>query len=71
MTMREKTIINTLNKLAEEWPDDLWIFAGGMGDSLVLMRCGENGEKVVTECGGFDPDRIVADFDIPSDGGGW
>jgi len=58
--LREKTAIKRLHELAEGWPKDLWIFSAG--SCLYVMRCGKNGEHVMTSRGSVD---------IDSDGGDW
>jgi len=70
LTKEERNAIATLKRLADRWPASLWIFAGGDGQ-LSVMRLDGNSKKAVTNSGGFDPEYVVADIDIPSDGGAW
>lgn len=66
---KEKAAIAALEKLAETWPESLWIFAA---DGVLHVMTKVRGERVMTRRGeGYDQDFIVGTVDIESDGGGW
>ena len=67
--MRVSTIIRRLKELEENWPDGYWLLSNG--NSLDLMKCGEDGEQVIRVGGGFDDEFVVESFSIPNDGGDW
>ena len=67
--MRESTAVRRLQKLAEDWPETLWLFAAN--GTLNVMRYDESGEQVMTGEGCVDSEHIVEAIDIPCDGGGW
>ena len=73
-TKEEKAAINALNKLSKKWPKTLWVFADGYG--LRIMKCNDEGERVMYpfgggKGGGVNPDYMVESIDIPNDGGDW
>lgn len=41
-TLEEKRAIASLKRLAKRWPSSLWLYAAS--GSLMVMRCGEEGE---------------------------
>lgn len=51
-----------------EWPDDLWFFSA---DGRLYLMEKENGRRVVTPSGGVNQEKIIAEFNIESDGGDW
>jgi len=63
--------IRHLELAAKNWPKDRWIFSAD--GKLYVMRCGPDGEPVMTDSvgGGVDPDYIETAIHIPSDGGDW
>lgn len=69
MNAAERKALCRLRKLAEEWPETLRLFSAG--GSLYVMRCAEDGGRMILENGGMDPDAIVEAIDIPNDGGDW
>lgn len=70
LTKEEQRAINSLKRLAKNWPKSLWLFSGS--GSLHVMRVGEEGEQVMNDQQGVDPDYVVATIDgIPNDGGDW
>ena len=69
MSIGHLAVIRRLEALANEWPDDLWVFAAG--GCLRVMRTGAKGERVMLPSGGFDPDYEIGSANIPSDGGDW
>ena len=75
LTKKEKKVIKELEKLAKEWPEDMWIFATGGGSGLNVMKYslakGDSGMAENKPGAGVDPNGIVAQIDIPCDGGDW
>ena len=67
MAMSEKGVIAYLTRLEQQWPGHLWLFAAD--GRLLLMRKDENGQHAVTGMGGVNPDYIIQDFQIETDGG--
>lgn len=57
-TTNRATVIRRLRALERDWPQGLMLFASGSGGNLIL-------------CEGHPEDggKIIATFDIPSDGG--
>jgi len=68
MALKRKSIINRLKQIALEWPDDLWIYCA---DGRLYLMGKSNGTRAITHTGGVDPEKIIAEFDIESDGGDW
>jgi hypothetical protein len=70
LTKEEKAAISKLKKLAQIWPESLWLFSNG---TLYVMKTNGIGEKerAMTQYGGVDPKYIVDTIDIPNDGGDW
>ncbi|ESZ60515.1 hypothetical protein NL532_24360 [Mesorhizobium sp. C120A] len=68
-TLAETKAIRALRRLAKTWPKSLWLFSAS--GSLCVMRADEGGGHIHTKDGGIDPDYILADIDIPNDGGDW
>jgi hypothetical protein len=64
----EAKAVTALKRLADEWPESLWIFTNGQ--RLYVMR-NVDGKRVMNKSGGVDPDHTVAAINIPSDGGDW
>ena len=77
LTSEEKRAIASLRRLANSWPDSLWLFAAA--GSLCVMKKGPDGNRIVipgnaganSPGGGMDPDAQVASIDIECDGGDW
>ena len=70
LTKEETNAIASLRRLANRWPDGLWLFSAS--GALCVMRAGENGEHVMTDDGGVDPDYIITQIlGIDNDGGDW
>lgn len=70
VTKKEQHAIDSLKKLAETWPDTLWLFCNGM--SISIMKYGPNGEQMTLGAGGgMDPAFRVDSVDINNDGGDW
>jgi hypothetical protein len=72
LTKEEKQAITALKRIADKWPDTLWLFATGL--AVHVMRRGPNGEHVVLPSergdGAVDPSAIVATIhNLPADGG--
>lgn len=69
LTEEEKKAISSLEKLAKNWPDSLWLYSAS--GSLCVMKKDSKGNKVMTREGGFDPDYSVSTILIENDGGDW
>jgi hypothetical protein len=69
LTSKEKAAIRALDRIAENWPDTLWLFSAS--GSLKVMRYGPNGEQVIRETGGMDDRYAICTINIPNDGGDW
>ncbi len=69
LSAAERKAIRTLENLAESWPKTLWLYSAS--GTLNVMRVNEDGQRAYTPGGGVDPDYIVADIEIPNDGGDW
>lgn len=69
LSQEEKLAIRKLQQLTENWPKTLWLFAAG--NSLNVMRHGENGERVVDRFGSFNSNYVVEAIKLPIDGGDW
>ena len=67
--MTEDAAISALHRLQKKWPKSLWLFAAS--GTLTVMKKDENGNKRITEFGGFDSDATVTTIDIECDGGDW
>ena len=69
LSKEEKATIAKLKRLEKTWPKTLWIFsASGI---LNIMKVGDNGEHIYTSQGGVDPEYVVGEVNVPSDGGDW
>jgi hypothetical protein len=74
LTKEEKEAIATLEKLAENWPQSLWLYSAS--GTLNVMKKHE-GLKALKAAGrgGFGeyvhPGFSVVDIDIENDGGDW
>ena len=66
LTAEEKRAIRALKKLAENWPETLWLFAGD--ETLAVLRLGPEGKRMYKN-GAVDQDFMVASIWLPSDGG--
>lgn len=69
VAMTEPQALSALARIAKRWPKSLWLWAAS--GSLHVMRCGEDGKRVMTSIGGVDPDYSVASIPLPCDGGDW
>ena len=69
LTPEEQKAIAALDRLVKKWPETLWLFSGN--GTLCVMRCDTDGSRAMTAEGNCDPDFVVAEIDIPNDGGGW
>lgn len=69
LTKQEREAISQLEKLAEIWPNSLWLFSGS--GILYVMRTNSKGEKVMSPTGGFDQSYIITPIGIENDGGDW
>lgn len=70
LTREEKAAIAELKKLAQKWPDTLWLFSAS--GSLHVMRYDDDGNSVHKDNFGFDPEYVVASiYGIDNDGGEW
>ena len=72
LTREEKSAIAALKRLQCAWPASLWLFASG--DTINVMRCNENGERVYGDTRGATGDMRdywVDRIDIPNDGCEW
>ena len=69
-TKEERNAINTLKRLAKRWPKSLWLFSAS--GSLCVMRKGPDGEHVMGQFGGVDPNYELDSISgIDNDGGDW
>jgi len=68
LTKEEGEVIKSLKRVAKKWPKSLWLYSAS--GSLFVMKK-RDGEVVMTDCGGVDPDYIVEQIDIENDGGDW
>lgn len=68
LTRDEQAAIASLQRLAKRWPKTLWVYCGS---GFYVMKTGPRGERVMTQAGGTDPKFVVAQLDIPQDGGDW
>ena len=60
--LRQKTIINMLNKLADGWDDRLQLFADNGSLELINYETGEVLASFIgIECDGGDPDHSFID----------
>ena len=75
LTKKQKKCIRALEKVAEIWDEELWLYSGS--STLYVMKYGEDEHPVMKKLYkgqqgmGFDEDYIVATIDIPNDGGDW
>lgn len=70
LTNDEIKTIASFKRLAKRWPKTLWVFGGGEGGPLAILKLNEKGERVYrSSC--VDQNFIVDYVDIPHDGGGW
>lgn len=70
--MTREKIIKQLQAMADDWPDDLWLFAG---EGVLCLMEKKDGERVVRDGSrepAFDADAVIETFHgIECDGGGW
>lgn len=69
LTRKEQQAIRKLVELAESWPKTLWLFVNGQ--SVCVVKLGEDGKRAMTPKATYDPDYIVESVQIPCDGGDW
>ena len=65
--LSEEQLIRRLRRLEKDWPKGYWLFA--TGNSLHLLRPGEDGARAYEERGSVDLGYEVASYSIPNDGG--
>lgn len=65
----EKATVDALRKLADDWPQTLWLFSAN--GRLCVMKKNEHGVRAMLPSGGVDRGYEVARIDIENDGGGW
>lgn len=65
----EQRAINSLKRLAKNWPKSLWLFSAS--GTLCVMRADENGNHHVNSNGGVDPAYVLATIAISNDSGDW
>lgn len=68
-TPEEQKAIAALKRLAKKWPSTLWLFSAN--GTLNVMRKGDDGEHVILDNGGVDPDYSLDTVRIENDGGDW
>lgn len=68
LTKEEKRAISALRKLAQSWPDSLWLFSAA-GELWVMRK--KDGERAFNEFGGVDQEYAIVELDIENDGGDW
>jgi len=69
LTKEERKAIAALKKVAENWPDTLWLF---VGESFAVMKVDENGDQAMNKYGGVDQGYLVDTvFGFKYDGGAW
>lgn len=68
LTKEEESAIRALNRIANKWPDGLWIYAAD-GVLHVMLQGADGGHAFVGD--GIDPDYIVDSISIESSGGDW
>ena len=69
-TPEEKRAIASLKRVANKWPDSLWIFASDQG--LTVMRNNDEGKHATLGVGkGMNPDYILDFIRIDAEGGDW
>ena len=67
LTEEERKAIASLKRVAQKWPESLWLFAGN--GSLCVMKKGEDGERVMNDTECVDESYCVDTIDIENDGG--
>lgn len=71
LNKEERRAVAALKKVAEIWPDTLWLFSAS--GTLCVMQT-QNGERKVCseeDYEGIDRNCLVDHIDIPNDGGDW
>ncbi len=66
--MALKLLIRRLRQLEKDWPKGYWLFSAN--GELYLMREKREGRATGIH-GAMDQDDIVAELNIPNDGGDW
>lgn len=71
LTKEEKLAITKLKRLAEKWPDSIWL--ASMAGYLYVMHNGPDGKPVYHHrTGGLDQRLVVCKIEgIQNDGGDW
>lgn len=69
LTKIEKKAIQSLKKIAKNFPPTLWLFSAS--SKLCVMKYNKNGEQGMTKCGYIDGNFKVDEIDILNDGGDW
>ena len=70
LTIEEKKAIKSIQRVAKNWPDSLWLFSGS--GTLWIMKRGPNGEQMLDSDGCVDPDYNTGEqVEISNDGGDW
>lgn len=68
----EEKAIDRLGRLANKWPETLWLFVGGGIGNIYVMRKNDEGQHAVLSNGAVDPAYIAATIGgIDADGGDW
>jgi hypothetical protein len=72
LTKKEASAVRRLKRLAEDWPETLWLYSAG--GNLHVMQTDENGDAAMGagfRGEGVDPEYDVLTINIPNDGGDW
>ncbi len=69
LTAEEKRAVARARKALESLPETLWCWVAST--SFWIMLKGENGQHIMTESGGVDPDYEVGNIEVECDGGDW
>ncbi len=76
LTPEEEKAIKALKRVANNWPDTLWLFSAN--GTLNVMKCNQDGERAYKSrrCGdgsdeNVDQEYCMDEIDIPNDGGDW
>ena len=70
LTKEEKSAIRSLKRLADRWPESLWVFSTN-DRHLWIMKLDEKGKRANADSGARDRNFIVDAIDIPNEGGDW
>lgn len=73
LTKEEKQAIKSLERLARNWPETLWLFSAAGILHIVKKADGERVRRGTDVARGmsYDQDYSIAAIDIPNDGGDW